>query len=85
MPDERERRASLRNHWLDEGRLVAQGDDALRGPRRARAAVVQVGREDAAGRREKLHQPPPLRRAACVRMQANDARPHSRLAKGRGG
>jgi len=70
-------------HRLDERNLVVQADDPVRRPVRTLARVVRVGREDAELRREQLQQPAPLRRAAGVRMQADDARAGPGLAKER--
>src|SRR5262245_2002072 len=81
MADQRQRRASSREHRLDEPDLVLKVNHSVRGPVRALASVIGIGREDAEPWREEIHQPAPLRRGARVRMYAHDSGAGSCLAK----
>src|SRR5262245_23537245 len=81
MANQRQRRASSREHRLDELDLVPKLNDPVRRPVWALAGVIGIGSEDAEPRRKEIHQPAPLLRAARVRMHANDSGAGSCLAK----
>src|SRR4029453_6368265 len=81
MANQRQWRASSREHRLDEPDLVAKVNHSVRRPVRALAGVIGVGSEDAEPWRKEIHQPAPLRRGARVRMYAHDSGAGSCLAK----
>src|SRR5262245_10525833 len=81
MANQRQWRASSREHRLDEPDLVPKVNDSVRRPVWALAGVIGIGSEDAEPWREEIHQPAPLPRGARVRMDADDAGAGSCLAE----
>src|SRR5262245_65831350 len=81
MANQRQWRASSREHRLDEPDLVAKVNHSVGRPVWALAGAIGIGSEDLEPRRKEIHQPAPLRRGARVRMYADDSRAASCLAE----